>query len=315
MVTKAFQLTIHQIRVFDAVVRNGSLTKAAITLDVPQPSISRMIARLEQDIGTTLVNRSRQGVTLTAAGIRFHLNALESLRFHDLAIEEARALRGLMVGEVRIAAPDSVGGILFAPLVKSFKLEHPGVRLRTFASQSTEIVRMLATDSVDIGIVADTHSLPPGFCEPLFREELYLIGAKSSSFIQKKEIRLAEVAQLPLILNSMPGGFRSVIDHAFSQLGIEPNIEFEIDANNSLLKLLMEGAGFSILPYSLIKTIGCETQLGASRLIEPSLIRTLSAVSTTNGSSKFLVREVTRKIRVAVEKESAIARWLSINSG
>ena len=313
MFSKGPNLTIHQFRVFDAVVRNGSLTKAAVVLDTPQPSISRLIAKLEQDVGTALINRSRQGATLTPAGKRFYQNALQVVHYHDLAIEEARSARGLLAGEVRVAAPDSVGGVLFAPLARSFKADHPEVRLRVFAAQSTEIGRMLAAESIDIGIVADTHSLPPGVSEPLFREALYLVGPMSESLLKKPEVPLADVLKLPLILNSMPGGLRPLIDHGFSQLGIQPQVEFEIDANNSLLTLLAEGAGYSIMPYSFVATLPRGARLGAARLIDPSLIRTLSMVAAPVGATKSVVREVSRRMREVVKQVSARAHWSLVN--
>ena len=138
-------LTIHQFRVFDAIVQNGSVTQAALALNLPQPSVSRLIARLEREVGTPLFDRFSTGMALTAAGERFHENTLSAAHFHDLAIDEARAATGLLMGDVSIAAPDSVSGILFAPLVQALRNDHPEVRLRAIASQSSEIPAMLAS--------------------------------------------------------------------------------------------------------------------------------------------------------------------------
>ncbi len=306
-------LTIHQFRVFDTVVRSGSLTQAALTLDIPQPSISRVIARLEGAVGALLLNRSSAGVSVTTAGECFHRNAVSALHYHDLAIEEARASKGLLIGDVRIAAPDSVAGILFAPLVQSLRNSHERVRLRTIASQSTEIPAMLASGSIDIGIVANTHGLPPGLHEPLFREELYLIGPGSAPLMKKATVSLAEVAPLPLVINAMPGGFRNVIDEGFSELGIAPRIEIEMDANNALLDLVDSGAGYSILPYSLVASLRSRRSLSATRLINPTLMRTLFLITAQNKPIRSVVREVMRQIRTTVAAKSPEAKWLSID--
>ena len=306
-------LTIHQFRVFDAVVRTGSLTQAALRLDTPQPSISRIIARLEREIGTLLLHRSSNGVALTAAGEQFHYNATNTLYYHDLAIEEARASQGLFVGEVRIAAPDSVAGILFAPLVKKLQRQHESVRLQAIASQSSEIPSLLSTGHIDIGIVANTHELPPGNHEPLFREELYLVGRKSAAALGNPSIPLAHAASLPLILNAMPGGFRGLIDAGFSQLGLSPTVAIEIDANNALLQLLDQGIGYSILPYSLVSSARSRKTLGASRLINPSLARTLFMITTTNRPVRSVVREVIRMVRSTAMEHASRGRWLDID--
>ena len=310
--TESTNLTLHQFRVFDAVARNGSLTQAALALDIPQPSISRLIARLEREIGTALLDRYSTGVTLTAAGERFYENALQAMHFHDLAIEEARASTGLLMGKVRIAAPDSVGGVLFAPLVQAFKADHDAVSLRTIASQSAQIPGMLASGSIDLGIVADTHQQPTGISLPLFREALYLIGPKSTEPVAGETISLEATASLPLVLNAMPGGFRSLIDDSFAQLGIKPRVEIEIDANNALLDLLVEGAGYSILPYSLLASARATSALGAARLVNPDLIRTLSIVTASNRPMSALLRETVRRLRSIANQQATRARWLPI---
>ena len=84
------ELTLHQLRVFNAVVQTGSLTGAALALDLPQPSVSRLIARIENTVGVALLERLSTGVTMTAAGEHFHQNAVRAVAFHDLAVEEAR---------------------------------------------------------------------------------------------------------------------------------------------------------------------------------------------------------------------------------
>lgn len=305
-------LTIHQFRVFDTVVRTGSLTRAALALDVPQPSISRIIARLEREVGTLLLNRSASGVTTTAAGERFHLNAIQAMHYHDVAIEEARAARGQLMGEVGIAAPDSVAGVLFAPLVRKIMSRHQAIRLRTIASQSSEIPALLASGTIDIGIVADTHALPPGSHQPLFREELYLVGPKSASLLQRAEVPLAEAARVPLVLNAMPGGFRSLIDRGFASLPRVPSVEIEIDANNALLDLLDDGAGFSILPYSIVASACGRGTLAASRLVDPNLVRTLYMLTAPNRPVRSVAREVMRRIRSVVAEKSRQARWYGV---
>ncbi len=311
--TRGSDLTIHQFRVFDTVVSCGSFTRAALTLNIPQPSISRIVSRLENEVGTRLLNRSGAGVTLTSAGERFHGNALNAVRYHDLAVEEARASSGLLIGDVVIAAPDSVAGILFAPLVQDFKSRHREVRLRTIASQSIEIPAMISSGSVDIGIIADTHVQPSGLREPLFREEFYLIGPKTAPVFAKDEVTVSEAAELPLILNAMPGGFRSLIDQGFVDAGITPNVDIEIDANNALLELLIEGAGYSILPYSLIASGRSQAHLGAARLVGPALSRTLFLITALDRPVRSVVKETIRQIRMTVAQKSAQARWLHTN--
>ncbi|MEM7207619.1 MAG: LysR family transcriptional regulator [Pseudomonadota bacterium] len=307
--TSKSNLTIHQLRVFDAIVRSGSITQAALALNLPQPSVSRLISRLEREIGVPMFDRFSTGMALTTAGVHFHENAVNAIHFHDRAIDDARASTGLLIGNISIAAPDSVGGVLFAPLVQGMRDDHDGVRLRTIVSQSTEIPRMLAAGSIDIGIVADTHPTPAQAAFALFREDLYLIGLKSAKLLQQSEVSLAETAGIPLVLNALPGGFRSLIDHGFASLDITPNVQIEIDANNAMLELLAQGAGFSILPYSIITQLRARESLAAVRIVNPNLTRTLSMITATNKPMTAVMRETVRRIQLVIREKAAQAHW------
>ena len=309
---KRTDLTIHQFRVFDVVARSGSLTSAAVALNLPQPSTSRLVARLEREVGTGLVDRSSTGVTLTAAGEHFLKNARMASHYYDLAIEEAQSFGGRLVGEVRIAAPDSVGAILFAPFVRRLKAEDPELRLRTIASQSAAIPAMLASESVDIGIVADTHTLPTGIREPLFKEHFYLVGPETSPLLKKKTVRVADTEHLPLVINAMPGGFRQLIDQAFAEAGISPNIKVEMDANGPLMELLMDGEGYSILPFSLVASAYSGKALRASLMVEPTMTRTLSVIVSPGRPRTSAVREAIRTMRAIIKERSGYARWIEI---
>lgn len=302
-------LTIHQLRVFETVVTSGSFSQAALALDIPQPAVSRIISKLEQTTGTRLLHRARNGVSLSKAGESFLINTRQAVRYHDLAIEEARALSGVLIGDVIVAAPDSIAGILFAPLVREIRSTEQNIRLRTIASQSSDISAMVAGGSVDIGIIADTHTQPSGLRDPLFEEELYLIGKKSAPVFRRSEIHLSEAAELPLILNAMPGGLRPMIDKGFAHLKTRPHIKIEIDANNALLDLLLEGEGFSILPYSLLASNQNRQRLAAARIVNPTLKRKISVITATNKPMRSVVRETLNKIHQVTKLNADAARW------
>lgn len=303
-------LTIQQMRLFAQVVQQGSISRAASAQGLPQSAVSRAIARIETALGQTLLTRSRSGVSLTAAGEAFLENATQAVHYHDKAFADVAGLDGQLTGEVRVVAPESVSGILFAPLIKHFRQAHPGAAVRTFAAQSTSIPALLDTVSADIGIVADTHAPPRGPLEPICREELYLIGPAGASELAEEEITLSRVAGLPLLLNALPGGFRTVIDAGFAKQGLTPQVHIEIDANAPLLDLLLEGEGFSILPYSLIAKRLHREGFAASRIRDPSLARRLSLAVARGRPVTPLVREAARQIRLLMGVLSDQARWL-----
>ncbi len=302
------------MRVFASIARHGSMSAAASALSLPQPSVSRLVGRIEATAGVHLFSRTADGVSLTDAGKVFLQNAEQALHFHDLAYAKLQDIRGKLVGEVRIAAPESVSDNLFAPLIRQFQETHPEAAIRAMAAFSASIPPLLEAGTIDIGIIANTHPAPGGTCEDLCTERFFLIGTERSKEVRPPTIPLAQAAKLPLILNAMPGGFRTLIDEAFQSLGQSPSARIEIDANAPLLDLILEGEGFTIMPYSIIAQKRQRLGLAAAEIVEPVLTRKLSMYVARRRPLTPLVREAARQVRAVMSALAFDTRWSMISS-
>ncbi len=301
--------TLHQYRVFLKAAELGSITRAANAMSVPQPSVSRSISRMETALQAKLLERHRGGITLTAAGKRFQTHVHEALRQFDLANLAASEETSSLSGEVRLAAPESVAGILFQPLVKGFGEQFPRARIRVMTSASVLIPTLMDNRIIDLGIIADTHPAPAARAQPLCRESLYLVGPRHNGVFSGNSIKLKQVAKLPLILNAMQGGFRTRIDEAFRQRDLRPRVLAEIDANEPLLDLVLDAAGFSILPFSAIARRDRIRQFAAARIVAPEITRVLKLVPTPHQPLPPIGRACARLLRQIVAAEAASAKW------
>lgn len=299
-------LTLHQYRVFLKVAELGSMTRTAHALAIPQPSISRSISRIESSLQLRLIERNRNGVTLTAAGQRFQSHVHEALRQLELAASTARREQSELSGEIRLAAPESVAGVIFMPLVKRFQEMYPQAKIRVMTSASVYIPTLLDNQVIDIGIVADTHPAPTSRAEPLCHESFYLIGPGGNPETRARTITLKRVAKLPLILNAMQGGFRSRIDDAFRQQALAAQVIAEIDANEPLLDLVLDEAGFSILPLSTIARR--ESQFSAARIVSPGITRSLKLIQSAQ-PLPAIGRETARLVRQIMSQQARVGRW------
>lgn len=301
--------TLHQYRVFLKVADLGSITRAANLLAIPQPSVSRSISRIEATLKVKLIERNRNGVSLTDAGQRFQAHVREALRHFDLAALAASQDQSELSGEVRFAAPESVARMIFGPLVTRFQELYPAAKVRVMTSASVHIPSLLDNQVVDIGIIADTHPAPGGRPEILCREDFYLVGPGENPQKAGKTVKLKNIAGLPLILNAMHGGFRARIDEAFQKHGLKPDVIAEIDANEPLLDLVLENAGYSILPFSAIARRGRAGQFSAARIVSPGIERCLKLVQTSQQPLSAIGRETARLVRLIVAEQAATARW------
>ena len=302
-------ITLHQFRVFLKVAELGSITRSANALSIPQPSISRSLARIESLLEVRLVERHRGGINLTPAGQAFQAHAREALRHFDLAANAARQNQLEISGEVRLAASESFAGVAFGPLVKAFQARFPAARIRVMISASMHIPSLIDNNIVDLGVIADTHSAPAMPIEDLCSEDFYLIGARDSTATRGRSIRLQQVASLPLYLNAMAGGFRARIDEAFNREGLSPRVRAEIDANEPILDLLLDEEGYTILPFSAIARTSRRDQFSAARIIEPGIGRKLKLVVAASHPVSMICRHSIGLLHDVVRAHRDVARW------
>ena len=303
--------TIHQYRVFLKTAELGSITRTANALSIPQPSVSRSISRIETALEVKLIERFREGVTLTPAGQKFYHHALEAIRHFDLARITAMQDRGELTGEVTLAAPESFAGIVFVPLVSRFKELYPDARIRVMISASVLIPNLIDNDVVDMGIIADTHSAPAMPTEALCRESFYLVGARGDPNIRASTVSLKKVSRLPLFLNAMRGGFRARIDEAFYREGLDTNVHAEIDANEPLLDLVLDEAGYTILPFSAIAKKSRLEKHSASKIVSPEISRNMKLVMTPSRSASQICRQTSGLVKRIVGELSSKAKWVT----
>jgi DNA-binding transcriptional LysR family regulator len=301
--------TLHQFRVFLKAAELGSITRSANALSIPQPSVSRSIARIEQALEVKLIERHHGGIHLTAAGQAFQSHASEAIRHFDLASSAAMQSQLEVKGEVRLAATESFAGVVFRPLVKRFQQRFPGARIRVMTSASVHIPSLIDNNIVDLGVIADTHSAPAMPTEALCREDFYLVGPRDHPVTRAATVKLARVATLPLYLNAMAGGFRARIDEAFNRQGLGMQVQAEIDANEPLLDLVLDEQGFTILPFSAIAGKRRSQQLSAARIVAPEISRSLKLVVTASHPVSSTCRQSIGLLREIVREHRALAKW------
>ncbi len=149
-------MDLNRAATFVHVVEAGNFTRAAEALGLPTSSVSRSVAKLEDDLGITLLERTTRRVTLTEAGRAFFERAREALvgleEANSLALDAAQEAHGV----VRVAMPLELGattGALFSP----FLVEHPRIRLElTFTNRGAELVGDLVDLAVVVGRLPDS---------------------------------------------------------------------------------------------------------------------------------------------------------------
>lgn len=200
----------------DAVARAGSIRKAAEGLHVASTALNRRILNLEEELGTPLFERLTHGVRLTAAGEIFIGYVRNSLSDLGSAVSRIEQLRGLVRGEVQVAAAESVTADLLPEAMARFRDRHPGVRFRVRSGGTGALVRQLLDDAVDLLLAHD----PPGdeALETLaeWPQTLCALMRPDHALASRARLRLADCAPFPVALGEEGFGGRRLIDRVLA---------------------------------------------------------------------------------------------------
>ncbi len=317
--------TARQLRAIVAIAERRNISHAAVELQLTQPTVSRMLSRVESDLGQPLFTRDAGGATPTEAGLRFAERAGEALQALDDVTDEIRSLDGRLVGKICVAMPDTVGHSLFIPLIDRFAGIHPDVELRVMAAHPNSVPLALMAGDADVGVVSSAHKDNNLITTPLANEHLHLVGAAprrrrppqprsrgaEAPVIEPvvETVTLAEVADHALALPAIQPGLRAIIDAAFAQRQLRPNVVLEVDAEDALVELIESGRAHSIMNFAGVQRLVIEGRLVARRIIDPPIQRLLSTAVPEGRQTTRLMRAVEQTIHELAFEQRARAQW------
>ncbi|MCT8989074.1 LysR substrate-binding domain-containing protein [Chelativorans sp. SCAU2101] len=299
-----------QLKLFATVAEFGSLSRAAVSLSMTQPALSRQIKALETELGVELFYRNGRGVVLTEAGKLLDGYAKGILEQAARAASEIEALRSDPRGTIVIGMPPSVGVVLTAPLVQVFRQSFPRISMRVVEGFSGHILEWLVTGKIDVAVLYNAPRMSNLLSEPLLRDELFLLGAvKDPNRLPSGTVQGCQLTKLPMILPSRPHGLRLVVDHAMAAAGITPRIEMEVEAMPSTLKLVENGVGYTILSYSSVHHLVAAGRIRYWRIEKPSLHRELLLATSTQRPTTTAIRALTECVRKEVNNLRKQGVW------
>ncbi len=208
----------------DAVARAGSIRKAAESLHVASTALNRRILNLEDELGTPLFERLPQGVRLTAAGEIFMNYVRNSLHELGSAVSQIEQLRGLVRGQVQLAAAESVTSELLPGVIARFQVRHPGVRFRVRSGGTDALLAHLLADDADLMLA---HDPPPDDALQRLAEvpqPMYALLRKDHPLAQRASIRLADCAPHPVALGEESFGGRRLIEQVMQSARLKLDV-------------------------------------------------------------------------------------------
>jgi LysR family transcriptional regulator, nitrogen assimilation regulatory protein len=302
-------MDLKQLRYFVQVASLGGFNRAADTLRIAQPALSRQVRLLEVELGVKLLERSSRGVRTTAAGNLLLSQANIILTNADAIKESLRALgTQALQGRVSVGMPSRVSNLMAVSTRQSVADEHPGVEVRIFEGFSAFLHDMVLNGSLDIAVVYGSFQDPRLHYQPIVREDLYLIVSSSDPIAKRSAIDAAEMASMTLVLPHRPHIRRDAIDAA----GVVGYKTIAADMHSLLLHHVISGDGASVLPLKSVERELAEGLVAAIPIQSPELTQVVSLCWPEKSENIHQIRAVVTLLRDEALNLVASGAWPGI---
>ncbi|WP_282936755.1 LysR family transcriptional regulator [Paenibacillus sp. RC67] len=239
-------------KVFLAVAKAGSFSRASEALFITQPAVSHSIKQLEEQLGGPLFFRTSRGVKLTVEGevlLRYVEQAFTLLAEGGRKLTEMHQMLG---GVVNIGANDTVCKHVLMPFLETFHRRYPEVKMHVTNRTSQETIKLLKEGNIDFGVVnlpVQDNQLNIRIWKPL--HDIFAAGANYGE-LKDRPITPSELVQLPLIMLEKDSTIRQYVDRYFISQQIRLTPEFELGSMDLLIQFAKTGLGISCVTEQFV---------------------------------------------------------------
>lgn len=282
-------------RLFVQVAEAGSVSGAALALDVPQSVVSRSIAQLEKESGAPLFRRTGRGVVLTEFGQQVHPRIVALLRDSEQLADDMRTRSGMPMGDVRFGMLPSIVPILAGPLFTAVRKQWPHVRLHLAEGASAQLEEWLLQGRLDMATLLREEDTALAGEPVLVRMPLVLVAPANDPLARRRTIGFDEVARLPLVLPSAPHPLRARLDVLARERDIALVQALEADSIRLQHEMVASGGGFAITAGAVAPHHA--RKLATVRIVRPVLTRSIVLGTTAHRPHTLATKSVAGLIR------------------
>lgn len=238
--------TLHQLKVFETVARNGSFTRAAEELLITQPTVSSQVKQLTKSVGLPLFEQIGKSLYLTDAGrelLATCQDIFEKLNNFEIKVAD---LKGTKQGQLNLAVITTAK--YFVPrLLGPFCQNYPGIDVALQVTNHQEIQQRMLENRDDLYVVSNPHKDIDLTSKPFLNNPLVVVAKKDHPLATKKNIDLQELNDQPFIMREQGSGTRDAIHKLFTKHNIEVKVKLELGSNEAIKQAISGGLGISIL--------------------------------------------------------------------
>jgi len=253
-------MELKQLRVLQAVGETGSFSAAADRLDYTQPAVSKIVATLERQLGTTLVDRGIRPIRLTEAGSALAERAAAAFEQIAAGELEVEAIANLSAGSLRVGTFSSAGAAIVVDALRAFRKSHPDVDFSiTEIGMPSALARSLRRGDLDLGVSFDYPEIGDTFGDDLAVVHLLddpfdVVVPRGHRLEHEQTIRFADLGRENWLLGDFGADSPSfrMIDRRCRDAGFDPNVVYRVNDCQMAQALVAAGEGIALLPRIML---------------------------------------------------------------
>ncbi|WP_296653865.1 LysR substrate-binding domain-containing protein [Thiobacillus sp. 63-78] len=246
------RLTLRQFRVFEAVARHLSFSRAAEELHLSQPAVSMQMRGIEVILGMPLTEQLGKKIFLTEAGREvLHASQAITARLDDLQHNLAQ-LQSVDSGRLNLAVTTTVNAVVTGILAR-FRGRHPGVSIHLDVSNRESVLNQLATNRIDLAIMGQ---VPDGLDLEAIRfmdNPLVVIAPPDHPLARRKKVSIDDLATEPFLVREAGSGTRGAMARFFDARGLALRTSMEMSSNEAIKQAVQAGLGLGILSLQTLE--------------------------------------------------------------
>ncbi|QJQ95877.1 MULTISPECIES: LysR substrate-binding domain-containing protein [Halomonadaceae] len=293
-------INLRQIEAFRAVMIHKTVTRAAQTLHVSQPAVSRLISDLEYYVGFALFKRHKGRLIPTPEAQALFEDVDRAFVGLDKITDTAREIREFRTGRLLLSCMPALALGALPSVVEKFSVRHPGVTISLQAHSSQRVLEWVATQQCDAGLIGMRLEDPSVTIEPIACGTLRLVMLPGHRLARKETVTIQDLEAESFVSLGQAQDVRPIIDEVFRDSGIKRRMRIETQLSSVACELVLSGAGVSLIDPV---TADCYSRRGlVSRPFTPEIPFHYSAVLPAFRPPSRLALEFLEEVRLDLEK-------------
>lgn len=245
-------MDLNRLRLFQAVARHGSYSRAAEALDLSQPSVSVQVHQLERALGAYLFYQIGRRLQLTEEGKVLLRYADQIFALEDKAERAVREISGLERGHLVVGASSTIGIYMLPPILSEFHQRYPGVEVSLEIGTTDQVRDRMLDNELDVAFVSRAIDDPLLESAAYSTDQLVVIGPPGHPFSERSLLTIDELTEEPFVVREKGSATRHLMEERLQALGSNYNVAMEVEGPEGVKQAVAAGVGVSVISRTAV---------------------------------------------------------------